>query len=102
MAYFVVSASYCDPLAVKTSEAEALLPDHKAFIQKGVDAGRVLCAGPKRSGNGGFIIVNAETRAALEDYISTDPYFQKGILHFDITEFTPLDYPSYLSDWVNR
>lgn len=83
------------------AEADALLPAHKEFIMRGINAGSVLCAGPKKSGNGGFIIAKAETRAALEDYISTDPYFQKGILHFDITEFMPYDYPAYLGQWIN-
>jgi uncharacterized protein YciI len=100
MAYFVLSASYCDPLPVTKAEVEALLPAHKEFIQRGISAGNVLCAGPKASGNGGFVIVKAENRPALEDYITTDPYFQKGILHFDITEFTPYDYPEYLEPWV--
>ncbi len=101
MAFFVLSASYSEPLPVTAAEVEALLPAHKEFIMRGIRAGDVLCAGPKKSGDGGFVIVKAETRAALEDYISTDPYFQKGIFHFDITEFTPYDYPEYLSVWVN-
>lgn len=100
MAYFVLSASYCDPLPVTKAEVDALLPGHKEFIQRGIAANQVLCAGPKASGNGGFVIAKAENRAALEDYITTDPYFQKGILHFDITEFTPYDYPGYLDQWV--
>jgi uncharacterized protein YciI len=100
MPHFILSASYCDPLPTTKDEVEALLPAHKEFILRGVAAGTVLCAGPKASGNGGFIVVKAGTRAALEDFISADPYFQKGILHFDITEFTPLDYPDYLNAWV--
>ncbi|SHI05763.1 Uncharacterized conserved protein YciI, contains a putative active-site phosphohistidine [Sporobacter termitidis DSM 10068] len=100
MVFFVLSASYCNPLPMAKSEVDALLPEHKEFILRGVRASKVLCAGPKKSGNGGFIIAKAETRSALEDYISTDPYFQKGILHFDITEFTPYDYPEYLSAWA--
>jgi uncharacterized protein YciI len=100
MAFFVLSASYCDPLPMTKAEVDALLPGHKEFIMRGINAGNVLCAGPKKSGNGGFVIVRAETRASLEDYISTDPYFQKGILHFDITEFMPYDYQAYLEPWV--
>jgi uncharacterized protein YciI len=101
MEYFIVSASYNDPLPVTTNEVEAILPDHKEFVARGLRAGHVLCAGPKKSGNGGFIIIKATTRAALEDYISTDPYFQKGIQHYDITEFTPLDYQEYLKEWID-
>ena len=82
------------------TDVEALLPGHKAFIARGLVDGRVLCAGPKASGNGGFIIIKADTKAALEDYISTDPFFQEGIQHYDITEFTPYDYQEYMADWV--
>ena len=102
MAYFILSASYSDPLPMTAAEVEDLLPAHKEFIMRGVSAGKVLCAGPKKSGNGGFIIAKAVNRSAIEDYISTDPYFQKGILHFDITEFTPYDYPEYLNQWVKQ
>ena len=100
MAYFVLSGFYCEPLPVPMAEVESLLVGHKEFIQRGISENRVLFAGPKMSGNGGFVIVKAETRAALEDYISTDPYFQKGILHFDITEFTPFDYQPYIEQWL--
>lgn len=102
MAYFIVSASLRDPLPMPVAEVEALLPSHKDFILRGIKDNRVLCAGPKKSGNGGFIIVKAESRAALEDYISTDPYFQKGIQRYDISEFTPYDYQEYLAQWVNN
>lgn len=100
VAYFIVSASHNDPLPMTMAEVEALLPGHKEFVAQGLRAGRVLCAGPKTSGNGGFIVVKAATRSALEDYISTDPYFQKGVQHYDITEFTPLDYQDYLDAWI--
>jgi uncharacterized protein YciI len=100
MAFYVLSCSYCEPVPVPRAEVDALLPSHKEFIRRGIAANLVLCAGPKKSGNGGIVIVKANTRAELEDYISTDPYFQKGILHVDITEFMPFDYPEYLDAWV--
>ena len=100
MAYFIVSASLVDPLPVPAGEIEALLPGHKDFIQRGLCDGRVLCAGPKKSGNGGFIVVKAETKAVLEDYISTDPWFQKGVQRYEITEFMPVDCQEYLGAWV--
>ena len=100
MAYFIVSASLCEPPPVPKAGADALLSCHKEFIARGLSDGRVLCAGPKASGNGGFIIVRADTKSALEDYISTDPWFQQGIQHYDITEFAPVDYQAYLETWV--
>ena len=100
MPYFIVSASLRDPLPVTADEVEALLPGHKDFIMRGIKDGRVLFAGPKKSGGGGFIAVRAETKAALEDYISTDPWFQRGIQRYEITEFTPLDYQECLKTWI--
>jgi uncharacterized protein YciI len=102
MAYFIVSASLTDPLPVSKEDLTALEPGHKEFILRGVRDNRVLCAGPKKSGNGGFIVVKAETKASLEDYISTDPWFQKGIQRYDITEFTPYDWQEYLTPWMDR
>ena len=100
MTYFILSGSYCNPLPMSIAEVDVLLPSHKEFIQRGIADNKVLCAGPKKSGNGGFIIAKSNTRAELEDYLSTDPYFQKGILHFDITEFTPFDYQPYIEQWM--
>jgi uncharacterized protein YciI len=101
MAYFVVSASLRDPLPVPAAEVEERLPEHKEFISRGIRDNRILCAGPKTSGNGGFIIIKAGSRAELEDFISTDPYFQHSIQHYDMTEFTPYDYQQYLEQWID-
>src|SRR5690554_5428530 len=98
--YFVVSASYCDPLPMTMAEVEELLPGHKEFVARGIRANKVLCAGPKKSNNGGFIIIQAETKSELEDYISTDPFYIKGVQKYEITEFTPYDYQQYIEPWL--
>lgn len=100
MQYFIIEATHKKPLPVSQEEYDAILPGHKEFMQCGIKDGRLLMAGPKKSGGGGFIIMRAETKPDVEDFISTDPFFQYGIQHYQINEFTPYDYQAYLGQWI--
>ena len=102
MKHFIVAGIFNDPVPVPQSEVDRLLEGHKQFIIGGVNAGRVLCAGPRTVGKGGFIILRAESREELDGFLSTDPYMQNGILHFEVTEFTPLDFQDRIADWAGR
>jgi uncharacterized protein YciI len=100
MNYFIINAAHKKPLPVSQTVYEDLLPGHKEFIQRGIKDNRVLLAGPKNTGGGGFIIMRAETKSDAEDFISTDPFFQHGIQHYEINEFIPYDYQDCLGQWV--
>ena len=100
MAYFVVNASHRTPLPLPPNEVEAALPDHQAHIAKGLTDNRILFAGPKSAGKGGFILMKAETRQELDEYIAADPFCQKGIMDYEITEFMPVDRQPYIEPWL--
>ena len=102
MKYFIVEGVFNDPVPVPREERAELLAGHKEFVARGLSAGSVLCAGPKVEGSGGFIILRAESREALDEYLNTDPHLQSGVSYFNITEFNPVDRQDCVSDWAER
>jgi uncharacterized protein YciI len=100
MPYYVVNATHRDPLPMTAEEVSACLPDHQAHIARGIEDNLVLCAGPKAAGKGGFVIIKADSRAALDRFIAEDPFCVKGIMDYEITEFIPADRQSYLAPWL--
>ena len=100
MAFYIVNASHRDPLPLPPDEVAAALPDHQAHIAKGLADNRILFAGPKTAGKGGFIVIRAETRQGLDQFIADDPFCQKGIMDYEITEFMPVDRQPYIEPWL--
>src|SRR5699024_9257812 len=65
------------PCSRETLEGE-LLPAHAAYIRAGADRGTVLLAGPKGTGGGGFLVLRAGGRAALDAFLDGDPLVVHG------------------------
>ena len=100
MPHYVMENVLNNPLPCSVEEQKALVPAHKAFVAEWLNKGRVLAAGPRAAGGGGFIILRADSREELDEYIKTDPFIQKGINYYIINEFKPFDYPDSVAQWV--
>ena len=100
MPYFIVNASHHIPLPMPEEEINSILPAHQAHIARGLSDKLVLCAGPKTSGKGGFIIIKAKSRDELDTYIAEDPFCQQGIMDYEVTEFMPVDRQPYIEPWL--
>ena len=48
---------------------------------------------------GGIILADAPSRAALEAVLGEDPFHQAGVARYEITEFTPLMTAPALGAW---
>lgn len=96
MPHYVVLINYCRPFA----EFEAIVPEHRAHLQRGVEAGIVLLSGPQNPRNGGVIIARAESRAALDRFLADDPYRTNGVADFQPIEFTPGRHQAFLAEWL--
>ena len=93
--YYVAEAVYTVPLPCSPSElAEELMPDHTAHIRSGVEAGLVLLAGPKGEGDGGFVILRADSRGELDAFLGQDPLVLRGVQTFRVTPWKIFDYPA--------
>lgn len=99
MKYFVLEGEYLVPF----SEMADLVPAHRAFLQRGYDAGHFLCSGPQIPANGGFLIARAQSRETLSEILAEEPFTKTGKMRFSrITEFNPVQHQPVLRDWFGK
>lgn len=82
---FVILVSYRKSL----EEVERHLAAHRAFLDRHFAAGDLVCTGPQQPRTGGVILSRASDRAAVDSFISEDPFYVHGIADYAVTEFTP-------------
>lgn len=80
---FVVDLEYIVPLAKIDTEIDA----HVAFLEANYAAGRFIVSGPKVPRIGGVIIATAKSREVLEAELEADPFKQKNLARYTVTEF---------------
>lgn len=93
MPLFVVSCTDQEGTVEKRLE---IRPQHLARLQKLNDEGRLIVAGamPKEPGNpqagfyGSTIIVDFDSREALEEWLQEEPFLKEGVYaHIDVKPF---------------
>lgn len=82
---FVLLITYSAPLP----RIDALLGEHRTWLDSHFADGTFLVSGPQVPRVGGTILATAETRRQVEDLVSTDPFVLAGIASYRIVEFTP-------------
>ena len=91
--FYLAQAVYNDPLPCsRKALTEELIPAHAAYIRSGVDRGLVLLAGPKEEEDGGFVVLRAPDREALDAFLAGDPLVVHGVQTFRVTPWRILDY----------
>ncbi|XHR26952.1 MAG: YciI family protein [Chthoniobacteraceae bacterium] len=96
MKHFVVEITYTAP-----SEAvAAVLERHRAYLQKGYEAGLLLMSGPQNPKTGGMIIARAESLDAIESYFANDPYQTEGVGKHRFIEFVPVKQQPFMVGWI--
>ncbi|HEY2134265.1 MAG TPA: YciI family protein [Xanthobacteraceae bacterium] len=99
MKHFVLEGEYLVPF----DELADLVPQHRAFLQKGYDAGFFLCSGPHIPTGGGFLIARAESLAKLQEILADEPFTKAKKMRFSrITEFNPVQHQPVLKDWFTK
>jgi uncharacterized protein YciI len=97
MLHFLVEITYTAPL----DAIDHALPAHRAFLQRGYDAGLLLMSGPQNPRSGGVIIARAPTREALAAFFADDPYRRAKLADYRIVEFAPVKRQPFLNDWCS-
>jgi uncharacterized protein YciI len=97
MKHFVVEATYAAPI----EKIRAATPRHRAFLQKGYDAGFFLMSGPREPPTGGFMIARAESREALAAMFAEEPFNAEGLATYTFKEFSPVKRQDWLSQWCD-
>jgi uncharacterized protein YciI len=82
---FVLLITYTAPLP----RIDALLDEHRAWLDKHFADGTFLVSGPQVPRVGGAILATSESRRHVEDVVSTDPFVRADIAAYQLIEFTP-------------
>jgi uncharacterized protein YciI len=98
MKHFVVEAVYAAPIE-QVREAYAR---HRAWLQKGYDAGLFLCSGPKNPPTGGYLVAPAESAEALETMFQEEPLNREKLAVFTFTEFQPVKRQTWTEHWFDE
>lgn len=70
-------------------EVDKHLDAHVTYLKQEYAKGNFIASGRKVPRTGGVILSNVKTKNELEVILAKDPFFQKGIAEYDITEFIP-------------
>jgi uncharacterized protein YciI len=95
MKHFIVEATYLVPLE-KIREAT---PRHRAFLQRGYDAGLFLCSGPQDPPVGGFLVARAGSKEDLEAMFAEEPFYAEKLARFTFREFNPVKRQPWMESW---
>jgi uncharacterized protein YciI len=82
---FVILLSYVKPI----EEIDRLRPAHLQFLDRYYAKNIFIASGRQTPLKGGVILANAESRAAIEQIITEDPFYTEKAATFEIVEFTP-------------
>jgi uncharacterized protein YciI len=99
MKHFLLEGEYLAPFETFAE----LVPVHRAFLQRGYDAGHFLMSGPQIPARGGFLVARAESLERLHAILADEPFTKAGKMRFSrITEFNPVQHQAVLSDWFGK
>lgn len=82
---FLILLSYKKPL----NEVDRFLAEHRQFLAAHYASGCFLLSGRNEPRTGGVILASATSKAEIESIVRTDPFYQEGIVEYEIVEFVP-------------
>jgi uncharacterized protein YciI len=82
--FHVLTLTYLTP----PETIDAARPAHLAWIEREVDAGRLILTGRLESQQGGVLITGDISTEEAEELIAADPYSQAGLVNYERIGFT--------------
>lgn len=86
MSVFVLIARYTRP----AEEVDRMLDDHKAWITRNQEAGRILMTARQVPLTGGLILAAGDSADEMRRMIADDPFHASGAAEYDVLEFQPV------------
>ena len=71
-------------------EVDRMLDDHKAWITRNAEAGRILLTARQVPLTGGLILARADSEEAVWEMIREDPFHASGAAEYEVLEFAPV------------
>ena len=97
MKFFIVDIQY----TASQERIDDVVNSHRQFLQIGYEKGWLLCSGPKVPRTGGIVIARAPSLQDLVSFFNNDPYKIKNCATHAYMEFNPVNFQSFLADWVS-
>jgi len=82
----IILGKYTKPLEV----IDALLADHRIFLDRFYNNSKFICSGPQNPRVGGVILANVGTVDKAHQIIENDPFYITGAAEYQFIEFLPL------------
>ncbi|WP_042414291.1 YciI family protein [Streptacidiphilus anmyonensis] len=92
---FVATLSYTAPI----EQVDALLLEHRAWLDDQYAKGVLLASGAKVPRTGGVVLAGGLDRAALDQVLAEDPFAKGGVARYDVVEFTATKTAECLADY---
>lgn len=82
---FVIIINYLKSI----EHVDALIPEHREFLDRGYQEGVFLCSGARIPRFGGVILAREKNREVLLQRLHQDPFYIQGVAEYQVIEFTP-------------
>jgi uncharacterized protein YciI len=96
MKHFIVEITYLIP----AEQLAEVTPEHRAYLQLGYDAGKLLFSGPQVPRVGGIVVARGESLGEIEQFFAGDPYQKKGLAAYRFIEFNPVKFQAFIESWL--
>jgi uncharacterized protein YciI len=83
---FVLIARYTRP----AEEVDRMLDDHKAWIMRNSEAGRILLTARQVPLTGGLILARGDSVEQMWEMIREDPFHRSGAAEYEVLEYQPV------------
>lgn len=83
---FLLRATYNRPI----EEVDQLLEEHKAWIMKNFEAGRILLTARQVPLVGGIILATGGTKEDMVAMLDEDPFKRSGMAEYEVLEYAPV------------
>ena len=82
----IILGKYTKPMQV----IDALLTEHREFLDKYYKNVKFICSGPQNPRVGGVIVANVGTVDEARQIMKNDPFYINGAAEYQFIEFLPL------------
>jgi len=94
----VITSRYIKSL----EEIDALLVEHRRFLDEQYRNKKFICSGPQNPRLGGVIIANVDGVEEARKIMMQDPFSVHGAAEYQFVEFAPLKYDEQFACFVRQ
>ncbi|MFN8660667.1 MAG: YciI family protein [Thermomicrobiales bacterium] len=76
MATFAVVYTFADNESVRLETR----PKHREYLKGLLEAGNILLSGPFLDDTGALLVIEADSRAQVDEFLANDPYRDAGVV----------------------